>query len=322
MSIQSSLSSLIPKRPRPGGARKKSATERLLTRDQAPVTHGYFRSFDGTKLFYSVEGKGKPLVFCYGLVCSSLHWTYQIDRFQRDYRAVWFDYRGHQNSDVPDNFDSLTIENMARDLALLFDELGLDDAVLLGHSMGVNVVLEFYRQNPKRVAGMVLANGTPKPPLETLFMGSNAAQAAFGLLRKAYQKSPKTVERLWSLGKGNPFVRNLIGLGGFNPYLTPPEDIELYVNQVCEMDPRILLHLIGNYDHYDATAWLHTIDTPTLVIAGENDKVVPVAQQELMHQLIRGSSLEVIGHGSHCPQMDLPELVNHKIENFLTQLKY
>ena len=321
MSIQSSLSSLIPRRPRPSGARKKSATERMLDRSRAPVSHGYFRSFDGTKIFYSVEGQGKPLVFCYGLVCSSLHWTYQIDRFQRDYRSVWFDYRGHQNSDIPENFDSLTIENMARDMAMLFDELGLKDAVLLGHSMGVNVVLEFYRQNPKRVAGMVLANGTPKPPLETLF-GNNALQAGFKLLRKAYQKSPKTVERLWHLGKGNPLVRNLIGIGGFNPYLTPPEDIELYVNQVSEMDPRILLHLIANYDHYDATAWLHTIHVPTLVIAGENDKVIPLSQQELMHQLIPGSQLEVIGHGSHCPQMDLPELVNHKIENFLARLKY
>jgi pimeloyl-ACP methyl ester carboxylesterase len=88
------------------------------------------------------------------------------------------------------------------------------------------------------------------------------------------------------------------------------------------MDPAILIHLIQSYDRYDATSWLHTIKVPTLVIAGENDKVIPVKQQELMQQLIPNSRFEVIHHGSHCPQMDLPELVNMKIEKFLSEIGY
>jgi pimeloyl-ACP methyl ester carboxylesterase len=310
-----------PLKPRPHGARKKSVAERMRSQDRPPVTHGYFKSFDDTKLFYSIEGKGRPLVFCYGLVCSSLHWTYQIDHFQRSHQAVWFDYRGHQNSEVPKDLKSLALENMARDLGLLLDELGIKDAVLLGHSMGVNVVLEFYRQQPERVAGMVLANGTAKRPLETLFH-SNALQAGFKILKKAYDKSPELVSTIWKLQKGNPITRTLVALGGFNPHLTPQADIDMYVDQVAEMDPSILIHLIENYDAYDATAWLHTVRAPTLIIAGEQDNMIPVPQQELMHQLIPGSRLEIIRHGSHCPQMDLPELVNHKIENFLAGIGY
>src|SRR6185437_11576315 len=145
MSIRSPLSSFTP---RPPGARKRSVAERLRAGEAPPASHGYFRSFDGTQLFYSIEGQGKPLVFCYGLVCSSLHWTYQIQHFDRTHQAIWFDYRGHGNSEVPKDFTSLTLENMARDLTTLFDELNIKDAVLLGHSMGVNVVLEFYRQHP------------------------------------------------------------------------------------------------------------------------------------------------------------------------------
>lgn len=312
---------LSPKKPRPRGARKKSFSNREFPDGRPPVTHGYVKSFDGTKLFYSIEGKGKPLIFCYGLVCSSLHWTYQIEHFQQDYKAIWFDYRGHQNSEAPKNLDSLTLENIASDLGVILDELNIDDAVLLGHSMGVNVVLEFYRQQPKRVAGMVLANGTAQRPLETLFR-HNALQAGFKILKKLYEKSPELVSLFWKSQKGNPFARSLVSLGGFNPHLTPKEDIELYIDQVADTDPAILIHLIENYDAYDANAWLHTVQTPTLIISGEQDRLIPIEQQELMHQLIPNSRLEMIRHGSHCPQMDLPDLVNLKIENFLKEINY
>src|ERR1041385_5774675 len=117
------MQSQMPLKPRPHGAGNKYNTDRSQSADQPPVTHGYVRSFDGTKLFYSIEGSGKPLVFCYGLVCTSLHWTYQIDHFQRDHRAIWFDYRGHHNSEVPTDLSSLNIDSMAKDLGAVFDEL-------------------------------------------------------------------------------------------------------------------------------------------------------------------------------------------------------
>ena len=308
-----------PIKPRPQGARKLNTPHTKLS--ESSVTHGYVKSFDGTKLFYSIEGKGKPLIFCYGLICSSLHWTYQIEHFRQSYRAIWFDYRGHQNSAVPKNLDSLTIENIARDLGTVLDELNVEDAVFLGHSMGVNVVLEFYRQQPNRVAGMVLANGTATRPLETMFR-HNVFQMGFQILKKMYSTSPGLLSMLWRSSKGNPIARTLVSLGGFNPHLTAKEDIERYVDQVAETDPSILIHLIENYESYDAAAWLHTVHVPTLIIAGELDNLVPLEQQELIHQLIPGSQLEVIQHGSHCPQMDLPELVSLKIEKFLEEINY
>lgn len=313
----------MPIKPRPSGARRKSILDLKAERpaERPPATHGYVKAFDETKIFYSIEGKGPPLVFCYGLVCSSLHWTYQIEYFQKSHQAIWFDYRGHHNSEIPKDLSSLTLGNMARDLGSLLDELNIREAVLLGHSMGVNTVLEFYRQQPHRVKGMILANGTAKPPLETLFR-NNALQAVFKLIKAVHDKSPDMVDMLWKLQKGNPLTRTLVALGGFNPHLTPQEDIALYTDQVAEMDPAVFLQLIQNYDSYDATAWLHTIQAPTLIIAGEQDNVIPIEQQELMRQLIPNSRLERVPHGSHCPQMDLPDLVNLHIEKFLAELSY
>ena len=310
-----------PLKPRPKGARKQSLTQRLQSADKPAITHGFFKSFDGTKIFYSVEGQGKPLVFCYGLVCSSLHWTYQIEHLRKTHKTIWFDYRGHHNSEVPADLNSLTLENISRDLGLLLDELGIDKTVILGHSMGVNVVLDFYRQQPHRVLGMVLANGTAKRPLETMF-NVNVFQAGFKILKKAYDISPRLVQLIWKTQNTNPISRLAIGMGGFNPHLTPKEDVQLYLDQIAEMDPRILMYLIENYDTYDATSWLHTIKSPTLIMAGDQDHIIPLEQQELMHQLIPGSQFEIIRHGSHCPQMDLPELFSQKIELFLKALSY
>jgi non-heme chloroperoxidase len=309
-----------PLKPRPKGARKTKARP-TETEERAEVRHGYFKTFDGTRLFYSLEGEGPPLIFCYGLVCSSLHWTYQIDYFRRGYQAVWFDYRGHHNSEVPADLNTLDIPTMAKDLEALLDELKIKEAVFLGHSMGVNVVLELCRRRPERVKAMVLANGTAKRPLETLF-GMNVTQGLLSLLSKTYARSPKLVSALWSLQKNNPISKMIVTLGGFNPHLSAPEDIALYVNQVAEMDPGILIYLIQNYDNFDSAAWLHTLQTPTLIIAGENDHITPTDEQLLMKQLLPNSEIEIVKHGSHCPQMDLPDLVNLRIEKFLAKLKY
>ncbi len=309
----------MPIKPRPTGARKPG--RQPTPQPTENVTHGYVKGADGTRLFYSIEGRGKPLVFCYGLVCSSLHWTYQIEHFGQNYQAIWFDYRGHQNSDLPKDITSITLPTIAHDLEILLDELGVKDAVFLGHSMGVNVVLELYKRAPERVAGMVLANGTAKRPLENLFK-HNACAAAFTMLQKAYRKSPELVSLIWKLQKGNPIARSLITLGGFNPHLTPQADIELYVDQVAELDPAVMVQLIDSYGQYDATSWLHKIQVPTLLIGGERDFITPLDQQELMAQLIPNARLEIVKHGSHCPQMDLPDHVNSKIERYLGEIGY
>jgi pimeloyl-ACP methyl ester carboxylesterase len=307
----------IPLKPRPQGFRKKIQRETEVPN----VQHGYVKSFDDTRIFYSIEGTGKPIIFCYGLVCSSLHWTYQISHFRKSHQAIWFDYRGHQNSDVPKDMNSLTLDAISQDLEILLDELKVKDAVFMGHSMGVNVVLEFYRRHPEKVKGMILANGAATRPLETMFR-HNSMQAGFELINKIYKQSPFIVRKVWQMMRMNPLTKTLITLGGFNPHLTPSDDINLYIQQVGEMDPAILINLIHNYRNVDAAAWLHTVKAPTLIIAGEQDRLIPVEQQELLHQLIPNSQIEVIKHGSHCPQMDLPEHVNLRIEKFMQEIGY
>ena len=124
---------------------------------------------------------------------------------------------------------------------------------------------------------------------------------------------------VWQANGKSRITPWIIGQLGFNPNLAKTEDIETYVRMVSQMDMIITLQLLKDYESYDATPWLHKIDVPTLVIAGENDLIIPREAQEVMHQLIPNSRFELIRHGSHCPQMDIPELINIIIERFLAE---
>ena len=308
--------------PRPPGARKRSTDVPNPNADNAAdtpstfVQAGHFAASDGTKLFYSIEGQGRPLVFCYGLVCSVLHWTYQIDYFKDRYETLWMDYRGHQGSELPKDLDSVTLAKLVEDLHEYLVREKIEKATLLGHSMGVNVVLEFYRKYPEMVEALVLANGTPHRPLESLLL-SNVTEPLFDGMTWLGKVQPKLLQTIWKSQRANPVVHALIGFLGFNTDATPKEDIAQYVDQFAELDPRLFLRLIGAYRDYDCTSWLHEIRVPTLILSGEKDWIVPRHQQEVFHQLIPNNEHHVIKNGSHCPQMDFPDLVSGKIDAFL-----
>ena len=106
-----------------------------------------------------------------------------MDYLKKNHTVIWFDYRGHHNSQIPKDPSTLTINAIAQDVECLVDELKLPPATFLGHSMGVNVVLDLFRRAPKKVRALVLANGSARDPMETLF-GTNLMQYALPLARR------------------------------------------------------------------------------------------------------------------------------------------
>ncbi len=285
-----------------------------------PDRKGHFKSYDGTKLYFEVEGEGPPLLFCYGLVCSKLHWSYQIEHFAKSHTVIWFDYRGHHASFMPTDLSTLTISSFGKDAACLLDELQIEQATVIGHSMGVNVVLELYKYSPHRVRAMVLSNGSARNPMETFF-GSNLLQYIVPAVAQAHKYAPLIAQKFWK-NQGDSFLTHkIIEWAGFSPGLAKESDIKTYIQQFSSMELALTLALMKDYENYNALTWMHNIKVPTLLIAGENDKVIPKAAQELMHQIIPSSELALVRNGSHCPQMDIPQLVNMILERFLSKHK-
>lgn len=282
------------------------------------MEQGYFRTRDGVRLYYSVEGPkdAPPLIFCYGLVCSKLQWKYQMEHFRQTHRVYFLDYRGHGQSARPEDSSSVTIENLARDLLEFMDELKIPSATVLGHSLGVNIVLDLYRIAPSRVKALVLANGTPKDPFETMFH-HNFLQVAFPAIRLAHGLFPNMLQKFWASQGSNPINQEFIAIAGFNPKYAKREDINEYLRLTSTVDLDIFLNLLDDFMKTDATHWLHEVKAPTLVIAGDRDMITPLKNQRVFAQLIPGAELCVVPEGSHCPQMEKADFVNSVIEGFL-----
>lgn len=282
---------------------------------------GHFRTLDGVRLFYSVEGPADapPLLFCYGLVCSKLQWKYQMEYFKKNYRIIYMDYRGHGQSESPQDASTVTIQNLARDLLQLLDELQIDSLPVLGHSLGVNIILDLYRLAPKRVSALVLANGTPKDPFETMFH-HNFLQVFFPVIHKIHAFFPELLQKFWA-SQGNNFInQEFIALAGFNTKYAKKEDINEYLRITSQVPLAVFLNLLSDFMKYDSNHWLHEIKVPTLILAGEKDLITPAMNQKIFHELIPGSILEEIPEGSHCPQMEKIDLVNSILENFLATI--
>lgn len=284
--------------------------------------HGYFRTRDGVRLFYSVEGpkNAPPLLFAYGLVCSKLQWKYQMEHFRSQYRVIYMDYRGHGQSDVPADPRTVTIEGLARDMLELLDELKLMSVPVLGHSLGVNIILDLYRLAPERVKALVLANGTPKDPFETMFH-HNFLQVFFPFLRLAHGIAPEMLQKFWATQGKNPINREFVALAGFNPKYAKREDINEYLRLTSTVPLEVFLNLLEDFIRYDASPWLHEVRCPTLIVGGERDLITPLQNQRIFHSLIPGSDFRLVPEGSHCPQMEKPDLVNEILGNFLNALE-
>lgn len=293
----------------------------LVTIDSQSSEHGYFRSYDGLKLFYACQGpkSAPPLIFCYGLVCSRLQWKYQLDYFSKTHRVIYFDYRGHNKSESPQDASSMTIESLAKDLATLHDELGLAPTPVLGHSLGVNIILEFYRLFPQKVSALVLANGTPKDPFETMF-GHNFLQVLFPILPMAYQFAPQLLNNFWRSQGESRLSQEFVAQVGFNTKYAKREDINEYLRITSLVRADLFVHLLNDFTKWDSCQWLNQVKVPTLVIGGEKDLITPPVNSRKMAKLIPGASLKMFSEGSHCVQMEQIEGVNQSIEAFLRGL--
>lgn len=111
-------------------------------------------SADGVPIAYEVRGKGTPaVVFVHGWSCDRSYWDAQIDPFSRRVRVVTLDLAGHGDSGL--DRDDWSIQAFGGDVAAVVEELELESVVLVGHSMGGDVIVEAARRLPDRVEGLV-----------------------------------------------------------------------------------------------------------------------------------------------------------------------
>lgn len=280
---------------------------------------GFVKSFDGHPIYYESRGSGKPIFLCYGVACLMNHWRHQVQYFSKNYRVITFDYRGHHQTTIPDNRDNITFDAIAQDMKAIHDHLGLEKAAFVSHSFGAQVLVRAFDMFPDMFGSIIFINGFTKNPIQKMF-GGDWADIAFQLFKQGYGKIPETLAFAWKNLINNRIAMQLSAMaGGFNLSLTSFKDIEIYARGVAAMDLDVFIRFFDQMMSYDGTPVLDRINIPALIIAGGKDSVTPKHFQDMLHQKIKGSQFLMVPMGSHCTQLDLPDLVNLRIEKFLKE---
>lgn len=131
----------------------------------AVAVEGTAVSKDGVPIAWTLRGNGSPLVFVHGWSCDQSYWRGQVHHFAEHHTVVTVDVAGHGESGV--GREDWTMASFGGDVAAVLEELDLEDAILIGHSMGGDVIVEAARQARDRVSGLVWVDtyrelGTPR----------------------------------------------------------------------------------------------------------------------------------------------------------------
>lgn len=240
---------------------------------------------DGTRIFYKDWGTGQPIVFHHGWPLSSDDWDTQLLFFlNKGFRVIAHDRRGHGRSSqtaVGNDMDTY-----AADVAELMAHLDIRNAVHVGHSTGGGEVARYMARHGRgRVAKAVLIGAVPPIMLRTAKNPGGIAMDVFDGLRKALADNRSQFYRDFPSG---PFY-------GYNrPGAKVSEAIiENWWRQGMNGGAKAQFDCIRAFSETDFTEDLKNIDVPTLVLHGEDDQIVPIADSaHLSIKLLKRGTLK------------------------------
>ena len=184
--------------------------------------------------------------------------------------------------------------------------------------MGCQVLLEFWRRHPDRVAGLVPICGPTaarwtrsSPPRLTAILFESIAALVTG--------SPGVLEAVLRPLLRSPIADAIARLGLINSQLASREDMAPYFEHLAKMDMQVFFLMALAMQRHDAGPWLKRIDVPTLIVAGENDQLTPLSLSYRMRDEISGAEMLLLPKGSHAGIIEHPELISLRLEKFLHQ---
>jgi non-heme chloroperoxidase len=255
------------------------------------VIMAIIRTKDGTAIFYKDHGSGPPVVFSHGWPLSADAWDGQMVFLgQHGFRVIAHDRRSHGRSDQ--TWDGNTMDQYADDLAELFEQLDLRDAVLVGHSTGgEEVARHISRHGTKRVAKAVLVSAVPPQMVKTKSNPGGLPLEVFDGIRKS------TFDN-----RAQYFKDLAIPFYGYNragAKLSEGIRDSFWLRGMLG-GLKGQLDCIKEFSETDFTSDLGKFDVPTLVIQGNDDQIVPIETSGMRSsKLIRDATLKVYPDAPH-----------------------
>jgi pimeloyl-ACP methyl ester carboxylesterase len=257
---------------------------------------------NGTRIFYEVVGDGPPLVLLHADLATSEMWDAQWEPFAHTYRTIRYDLRGCGWSRRPPGSFS-----PREDLAQLLRFLGVEQAVLIGASIGGQLAIDFALEHPDRVAALILIGAGVSGIQPSAFIQERGkeiqALAASGEIAQAVELALQLwVDGPWRSGEQiEPTMRERMR-----------EMMTRNVARAATQDQSQPLPL-----EPPASARLGEIQVPTLVMVGAQDMPETLASADVLAQRIRNAQKVVVPGAAHLPSMEQPEQFTRLVVAFL-----
>ncbi|MCK8787726.1 alpha/beta hydrolase [Roseomonas sp. NAR14] len=265
---------------------------------------------DGTQIFYKDWGSGRPIVFHHGWPLSSDDWDAQMLFFLgKGFRVIAHDRRGHGRSSQTDTGNDM--DTYAADVAALAAHLDLRDAVHVGHSTGGGEVTRYVaRHGAGRVAKAVLIGAVPPVMLKSASNPGGLPMEVFDGFRAALAANRAQFYREVPMG---PFY-------GFNRPGTPMLEgvVGNWWRQGMIGGAKAQYDCIKAFSETDFTEDLRRIEVPVLVLHGEDDQIVPIADSaRLSAKLLRHATLKTYPGFPHGMCTTHAEVINADLLAFI-----
>ncbi|MCW5891018.1 MAG: alpha/beta hydrolase [bacterium] len=264
---------------------------------------------DGTEIFYKDWGSGRPIVFHHGWPLSADDWDAQMLYFlAKGYRVIAHDRRGHGRSTQTATGNEM--DTYAADVDELVSALGLRDAIHIGHSTGGGEVARYVARYGKgRVAKAVLISAVPPVMVKSEKNPGGTPIETFDGLRAAL--AANRAQFYLDVASG-PFY-------GYNrPGAKPAEGvIRNWWRQGMMGGAKAHYDCIAAFSETDFTEDLKQIDVPVLVVHGDDDQIVPIADSGLLTaKLVRNCELKVYKGFPHGAFTIHADVINSEILAF------
>lgn len=247
---------------------------------------------------YDKKGEGTPVLLLHGFPLNRSIWHPVIEPLSKSCLVIAPDLRGHGQSPAPKGAYSMTL--LLRDVLMTLDELGIDKAIWVGHSMGGYLALHGWRTVRQRFLGLglIASHHLPDTP--------EAKVRRYTTAQSVTEKGAEVVVNLPLFAKDTP------------------EDTD-YVVQTRELIRRappsgIVGALLAMASRPDSTATLKTITVPTVVVAGKNDQIVKPEVSDQMCALMPNAQLFGAEKAGHMPMLEEPAVVVEALLSLVAQV--
>ncbi|HZJ63808.1 MAG TPA: alpha/beta fold hydrolase [Kofleriaceae bacterium] len=275
---------------------------------------------DGSPLFYESwgeRGRATPVLLCDGIGCDGYVWRH-LRHDLGDRHCVHSHYRGHGRTPSPHDPARVNIEDLADDVACVLDDALVDRAVLIGHSMGVQVALETYRRHAARVAGLVLVCGAASHPLRT-FRGSAVLEQWLPVIQKWIHRVPGVINRVTRVILPTRLAYEVASRLEIRRELIEPADFMPYLEGMARIDARLFVAMLSAAGRHSADDLLSQVTVPTLVVAGGRDGFTPPERSRAIAAAVPDAEILEIPNASHTAPIEHPQLVNFTVRDFLSR---